>query len=192
VTRSRAALTALLILLGTLAACGIGGSPRPSAFPASPQELQALIPEEVDGISLQRLSMSGSEFVASGNATEETQQFLESLGVSTDAVSVAAGFGASPEDGHLAVVFIFRADGAPTDRLVSAFQQAANDERGTALGWQPATVGGKHVERASDPEAPASGTAPGQSLYVYARDSVLVFVATTEESDAARILEGMP
>jgi hypothetical protein len=173
------------LLLATLAACGIGASSNPGSFPASPEELQGLIPEEVNGIALERLSMRGNEFVSSGQATDETQQFLEGLGVSPDAISVAAGFGAA-QDGRLAVVFIFRADGAAPDRLLAAFQDAAAEERGAALGWQPATVGGKTVERAMDPGE------PGQSLYLYARESVLVFVAATEQDDAAKVLEAMP
>ena len=180
-------------LLVMTAACGIGGTSGPVTFPASPEELRALIPEQVGGITLQRLSMSGGEFVSSGSATDETQKFLEALGVSPDRVSVAAGFGASERDGHVAVVFIFRAEGAPADRLISAFQDAASTSRGAALGWQPATVGGKPVERATDPGAPSdSGSLPGQSLYLYGRDSILVFVAATEEDDAADILEAMP
>ena len=56
--------------------------------------------------------MRGDEFVGSGGASAEAQEFLRSLGVANDDVSVAVGFGAAPDGGSGVAVFAFRAEGA--------------------------------------------------------------------------------
>lgn len=81
-------------------AAGSSGVALPS-LPSSAKDLEALIPSEVGGITLQRLSMQGNEFASSGGATQETQNFLRGLGVASDDVAVAAGFGSSTDTGAL-------------------------------------------------------------------------------------------
>jgi hypothetical protein len=154
------------------------------SLPSSAKDLEALIPDEIGGITLQKFSMQGDEFVSSGGATEETQQFLKGLGVDTDDVAVAAGFGSSTDTGAL-VVFVFRADGAGTDRLLTVFKKALDSDRDEALEWEAANVGGKQVERASDAEQ------EGQ-VYLYAQGDVLFYLAATREEDAAEALEALP
>jgi hypothetical protein len=172
-----------------IAACGGGGSSGgashalPSA--AGAKDLEALIPGEVGGITLQRLSMRGNEFASSGGATEETQNFIEGLGVATDDVAVAAGFGSSTDAGGALVVFIFRADGAGSERLLSVFKDALNSDRDDPLSWEAVTIGGKQVERAVD-------TKQDGRVYVYAQGDVLFYVAATREDDAAGALEALP
>jgi hypothetical protein len=148
--------------------------------------LEALIPDEIGGITLQKFSMRGNEFVNSGSATDETQQFLESLGVSTDDVAVAFGFGVSPASGEGAAVFVFRARGAGSDRLVSVFMEATDEAREAPLDWQPTTVSGKGVYRATDPEQ------NNQTVYLYAIDDTLFFLAATREADATEALAALP
>jgi hypothetical protein len=198
--RSLAAIAALL-LAALIAACGGSGSstsasaqpstaasdePSAGVSPGTAQDLEALIPEEVAGITLQKFSMQGSEFVNSGGATEETQDFLEGLGVSTDDVAVAAGYGLSPDTGDGVAVFVFRAEGAGTDRLLSVFKEATDGSREQPLEWESADVGGKRVERATDPEQ------GGQVVFLYATGDTLFFLAATQEAHAAEALEALP
>jgi hypothetical protein len=165
-------------------AAGASGLALPS-LPSSAKDLEALIPAEVGGITLQKLSMQGDEFVSSGGATEETQQFLEGLGVDTDDVAVAAGFGSATGSGDALVVFIFRAEGAGTDRLLTVFKKALDSDREEPLEWEAATVGGKHVERATDAEQQGR-------VYLYANGDLLFYLAATQEDDAAEALEALP
>jgi hypothetical protein len=158
------------------------GLPTPGAV----ADLEALIPDEIGGIELQKFSMKGDEFVNSQSATEETEDFLRGLGVSTDDVGVAFGFGFSSETGDAVAMFVFRAVGAGTDRLVSVFKEATDSERQTPLDWEPATVGGKQVERATDSEQ------QGQTIYLYAKDDILFFLAASQEEQAAEALAGLP
>ena len=55
----------------------------------------------------------------------------------------------------------------------------------TPLTWEAATVGGKSVQRTADPDQRGM-------TYLYVTGDLLVFVATTNEDDAAEVLGGMP
>jgi hypothetical protein len=196
----RAAPAALLLLALTvaIAACGGGPSasptptvaaPSPSlaepSLPSGASDLEALIPDSVGGVALQKLSMRGNEFANSGSASAEAEEFLRNLGVSPDDVSVAIGFGIAPDSGGGVAVFAFRAEGADSGRLMQTFKDATDAERDTPLEWETANVGGKQVERATDPEQE-------NQVYLYVNGDVLVFVATTSEDDAAEVLAGLP
>jgi len=203
----RAALAAILLLALAAAACSSGGasaSPTPSAsdpsvepsiasssegalpsLPSGAEDLEALIPDTIGGVALQKLSMRGNEFANSGGASAEAEEFLRTLGVSPEDVSVAIGFGLSTETDSGVAVFVFRAEGADSGRLLQAFKDATDAERETPLEWESVTIGGKQVERAADPEQ-------NNRVYLYVKDDLLAFVATTNEDDAAEVLGGMP
>jgi len=200
----RAAMAAILLLALPVAACSSGGastSTTPSAtvepsaadsgagaepsLPSEAQDLEALIPDTVGGVTLQKLSMRGNEFANSGSASAEAEEFLRNLGVSPDDVSVAIGFGVSADNSSGAAVFVFRAEGADSDRLLQTFKDATDAERDAPLDWESVTVGGKQVERATDPEQ-------GNRVYLYVTGDLLVFVATSNEDDAAEVLAGLP
>ena len=199
-------MAAILLLASAVAACSSGGataSPTPSvpasvepsaasssegaapSLPSGAEDLEALIPDTIGGVALQKLSMRGNEFANSGSASAEAEEFLRTLGVSPDDVSVAIGFGLSSDTGSGVAVFVFRAQGAESDRLLQAFKDATDAERETPLEWESVNVGGKQVERATDPEQ-------GNRVYLYVKDDLLAFVATTSEDDAAEVLGGMP
>lgn len=199
---SRFTPVAMAVVLGLLVtACGpAAGTPSPSAalntpiasasLPAasSSSELEALIPDKVGTITLQKASMSGEQFVGSGGASQEAQDFLQGLGVSVDDVSVAVGFGTDLASTGTVAILLFRAQGASSDRLVSLFKQAADRDRDNPLDWQAASVGGKQVERAADPE---QGTGSG-SIYLYATGELLAFVTAGNDDTAAEALSRLP
>jgi hypothetical protein len=157
------------------------------SLPSSAKDLEALIPDTVGTITLQKASMTGNEFVGSGNASQEAQDFLTGLGVSTDDVSVAIGFGADVSgSGDAVAVLLFRANGASSDRLLSLFKDATNRERKTPLVWQTASLGDKQVEKAADPE---QGTG---SVYLYATGDLLAFVTAGDDTKATEALSALP
>ena len=195
---------AMAVVLGLLiTACGsAAGTPSASAgaalntpipsssLPAASgsTELEALIPDKVGTITLQKASMSGEQFVGSGGASQEAQDFLQGLGVSADDVSVAVGFGTDLASTGTVAILLFRAQGASSDRLVNLFKQAADRDRDNPLDWQSASVGGKQVERAADPE---QGTGSG-SIYLYATGDLLAFVTAGNDDTAAEALSRLP
>ena len=147
-------MAAILLLALAVAACSSGGassSPTPSptvepsvasssegaepSLPSGAEDLEALIPDTVGGVALQKLSMRGNEFANSGSASAEAEDFLRNLGVSPDDVSVAIGFGVGGQDGGVAV-FVFRAEGADCGRLLQTFKDATDAERDTPLDWE--------------------------------------------------------
>jgi len=145
-----------------------------------------MIPDEIGTICLQKSAMSGEEFVGSGGAGQEAQDFLQGLGVSAEDVSVAVGFGADLGSGNTVAILLFRAQDVSSDRLVSLFKQAADQDRDNPLDWQSASVGGKTVERAADPKQ-GSG-----SIYLYATGDLLAFVTAGSDDIAAEALSRVP
>jgi hypothetical protein len=200
----RTALAAILLLAAAVAACSSGGapaSPTPPAsgepsipvssggvepsLPSSAEDLEALIPDMVGGVTLQKRSMRGDEFANSGSASAEVEEFLRNLGVSPDDVSLAIGVGIAPDIGGVVAVFVFRAEGADSGRLLQTLKAATDAERDTPLEWEAVNIGGKQVERGTDPEQ-------DNRVYLYVNGDLLAFVATAKEDDAAEVLGGMP
>lgn len=205
-----AVLLALLIMI--LAACSSGGSsttasPTAAAssaeasesadsseseaampsidLPNSAPELEALIPDEVGGVALQKFSMAGPEFMAQGEDNQEFVDFLDRLGAEPDDVSVAFGFGfdATGDSGG-AGVFAFKVAGADTDQLLDEMQTSLEEEE-SATGFEDASVGGKDVRR-------GTSTDDTGNVYLYGVGDIVFFVATPDEDAAAEVLADLP
>ena len=196
------AAVAALVLAMLIAACGGSASSATASPTASPElttsstaalpgagavsDLEALIPAEIGGITLQKSSMSGDQFVNSGSTSQELQDFLGGLGVAVEDVAIAIGVGLSPESGEAAAMFAFRADGADTARLVNGFKEAYDADNDRGLVWEPVSIGGKSAERTTNPQQ------PNQVIYLYAKDDILFFLTTANEEQAAEALAGLP
>lgn len=191
--RPRHALSAAVAAL-LLAACQASASPVSSPSPSEvatsgvaipsfvgAPDLEATLPAEAAGITLQAFSMSGPDFVAED---EDPQfiDFIESLGADMDDVSVAFAFGANADGTQTASVFAFQVAGATADELVEAFKASA--EQG--LVWNPSMIGGKSVE--------VSETTPefATPVALYATGDVLYFVSSTDPDAFEKILAHLP
>jgi hypothetical protein len=155
------------------------GAPLQS-FVGAP-DLEATLPTEAGGISLQIFSMSGPDFVE-GDEDPQFNAFIESLGAEITDVSVAFAFGGNTDGTQTASAFAFRVEGASADELVEAFKASA--EQG--LVWNPAFVGGKSVE--------VSETTPefATPVALYATGDVLYFVSSTDPNAFEEILAFLP
>lgn len=155
------------------------GAPLPS-FVGAP-DLEATLPTEAGGISMQAFSMSGPDFVE-GDEDPQFIEFVESLGAEVEDVSVAFAFGGNTDGTQTASAFAFRVQGATADELVEAFKASA--EQG--LVWNPATIGGKSVE--------VSETTPefATPVALYATGDVLYFVSSTDPNAFEEILAFLP
>jgi hypothetical protein len=203
-SRCRAVL-ATITAAAILAACGSASAsptatptPEPTATPAaseslplpslpsSAKDLEELLPDEIGGMELQKFSMQGSEFLAGGGGSDEdTQQFLEDLGVSPEDVAVALAFSMGGE-ADAPAAFAFRARGASSQQLIDTFKASqATGASAEPLEWRSATVGGKPVEMATDPSV-------DQTIYLYAVGDVLFLISASDEADAAEALAGLP
>jgi hypothetical protein len=201
--RWKTAGTAGLLML-IVAACSdsAGTSPTPTPTPTpvptpsssglvipsignSDLELEKLIPDSVGGVTLQKFSMKGNEFIASASSSAETKAFLDALGVSPADVAVAFGYGADPSSQSAVAVFVFHAQGAGSDKLITVFKKAA-DEGSTTYTWQAGSVGGKSVQIGTNP------TSANAKIYLYATNDDLFFVSTSTEAQATEVLGNLP
>lgn len=206
-----AAVAGATALVMVLAACGETASPSgsPSAtatpeptpspsepvagtdgaapsLPSSVPELEALIPDEVAGLPLQKSSMRGEDFIDSQEADELTREFLRQIEVDPEDLAVAVGFGLNRDTGTGLGVLVFNAQGADPDALVRVFKETSDAERETPLEWESVTVGGKEVERTTDP------LQGDQVVHLYGHEDTLFLVSATSDEIAAEALEALP
>lgn len=136
-------------------------------------DLEALIPDRVGDLEMTKTSMRGNEFLISEGSDPATVQFLEDLGVEPSDVSMAVGFGFSADASTSLIMFVFRAEGAETNQLISAFKASLDSQREAPHTWTSAEIGGTSVEKALDGET---------AIYLYARDDILIFVSGDADS----------
>ena len=149
-------------------------------------ELEALIPDEIGGVTMQKFSMRGDQFLTSGQEDPTTARFLEELGVSPNDVSIAFGFGFAPDFTSGAAMFVFRAEGASEDRLLQVFKDSMDEDRDVPLEWTTVTIAGHEVESATDADA------DDQAMFLYAKGELLYFVSTTDPAAAEEVIAGLP
>lgn len=202
-------LTAAGLLAVAIAACGPASQspsdePTPSPSEAAPSasessditlpsfsegvvaELEALIPDEIGGVTMQRASMRGDQFLTSGQVDDTTAKFLADLGVAPEDVSMAFGFGFNADFTSGAAMFVFRAEGSSEDRLLAVFKESMDTDRETPLEWTTVTVAGHQVESATD------ATADDQAMFLYAKGDLLFFISTTDPAAAEEVIAGLP
>ena len=159
---------------------GVAG---PSFTAGAVADLEALIPDKIGTLTMQKSSMQGNQYLLGTNQDPATVKFLQDLGVSPSDVSMAVGFGFSADAGSNVVMFVFRAKGADASHLITAFKNATAAADASPVQWTNATVGGKQVQ---------SSQQSGQSVYLYVKDDILFFVSATDPATAEQILSGLP
>jgi hypothetical protein len=133
--------------------------------------LEAMLPDQIGGTTLQKFSFQGAGAFSSGaSGSQELQDALGQIGKSPNDVSFAVA--ASTDSGL--TIGAFRVNGADANNVVSAFIQAGQKANpGTTV--SDASISGKSVKKVVDP----SETKP---TYVYAHGDVMFFVQA--DSDA--------
>ncbi|MGZ8475175.1 MAG: hypothetical protein ACXWWQ_02980 [Candidatus Limnocylindria bacterium] len=169
-----------------------GGSESEAALPSfdlpgSAPELEALLPDEIDGTESVKFSMSGAELMADeeGSGVDpEFIAFLERLDAQPDDISIAFAFSFT-EAGDSAGIGAFRVEGASSDDLEREFM-ATMETDGEVADWQSASIAGKDVQTAADPET------EGSFVYIYTVGDIVFFVTTPDEDVAAELLGPLP
>lgn len=213
-TRHLRTLAAVAALVTVLAACGGSASPSPSASAgaASPSpaasttpspaasetpepsvdrngvpELEALLPEEIGGVALTRLSMTGEDFMALGTEVGRSQMrgMLTELGATVADLSIAEA-----HDPGGALVFrqgLFRVAGADPAQLLAvwvAAQQAAMQNR---LAVTNVTVGGRDLTKLSDVTVEVAGT-----TYAFVEGDTLWLIMVDDQALLEEALSKVP
>lgn len=158
------------------------GGPQPSFSQGIAADLEALIPDKVGTLSIQKTSMHGNDYLISPNSDPETVKFLNDLGVAPSDVSMAFGFGFDAQNNSL-VMFVIRAKGASSDKLEAAFIQASTSSGSSPLQWTDTTVSGKQVKTANS---------DGGTTYLYATSDMVIFLTASDPAAAAQIIGGLP
>jgi hypothetical protein len=156
-------------------------------LPGSAPELEALLPDEIDGHETVKFSMGGPELMADqeeSGVDPEFIAFLERLGARPEDISIAFAFSFT-EAGDSAGIGAFRVAGANTDELEREFM-ATMETEGEVVDWQSASGAGKDVQTTSDPDT------EGNTIYVYTTGDIVFFVTTPDEDTAAELLEPLP
>jgi hypothetical protein len=199
--RTAAALTTLGVLI---AACGSSGSPSATATPTqvpsqaaqasaggpgpsftqgAVADLEAIIPDKVGDLTMQKQSMKGSQFLTSSTSSPEAIKFVQDLGVSPNDISIAIGSGYSTDYSQTVFAFVIRASGADSGKLVSVFKTASAAGNSSPLQWSSATVAGKSVETASS---------SGATNYLYVKGDVLIWMIATTPALAEQFIGQLP
>jgi hypothetical protein len=154
-----------------------GGGVLPSFTAGAVADLEALIPDKVGDLTMTKQSMAGSQYLISPDSDPATVKFVQDLGVSPSDISIAVGFGFSSDGKSNLVMFVLRAAGADTSKLVAEFKTADDASRDTPLTWNSTNVAGKDLQVAVDGDT---------TIYLYAKNDVLFFIsgdqASTEEA----------
>ena len=154
----------------------------PSFTEGAVADLEALIPDKVGSMTLQKTSTKGDEFLTSGSSDPAVVKFVNDLGVKPSDISIAIGFGFATDASSSLGMFVFRASGADTNRLIAAFKTANDSDRETPLVWSNTSVGGKQVEKAVDGDT---------TYYLYAKNDVLFFLSG-DPASTDEVIGGLP
>jgi hypothetical protein len=165
------------------------GAPVAPTVPAAPTaptvgqggapELEAMLPDEVGGVRLQKLSFGGTEFAFEAGAPFDSsamEPLLKENGKTIEDVRLAIARPAGAKPGALGtMVMALQVEGLDAARL--------HGLAGASSSMTPAVIGGKQVLRA--------GSA-GFNVYVYAKDDILFEMMLADDSLAAAVLSALP
>lgn len=146
-------------------------------LPSGAKDLEALLPDELCGVTAIKLSMSGEQFMTDADA--EFKATLATLGKQASDVS----FAIAASTGSGCTAGIFRVKGIVTNLLEQALV-AAEKKSGTT--YTQGSVGGKNVYITDTTGATAS------KQYVYFKGDAAIFAEAKDEATATAILQQLP
>ena len=144
----------------------------------APTALIALLPTQITGKPVRRVSMTGAAFVVDSMIEKGPRDFAAGLGAPLQELSVAFCVLSSSEAG----IYVFRVEGASGADLIRRYQAAGGPETRGGGGPALGTIGGKPTVTIAD---------PGHPMYLYASGDVVFFVSAGNESGAAEILSSL-
>ncbi|MDQ2854414.1 MAG: hypothetical protein M3R32_06085 [Chloroflexota bacterium] len=165
------------------AAQASGGVVGPSFGEGVVAELEALIPDKIGDLTIQKSSAQGNDYLVSSGSSPQLVKFLQDLGVSPADVSLAIGSGSNAAASSSVFMFVVRAKGADSARLLSAYKTASTTAGETPIEWASSTISGKQVE---------TGASNGATQYLYAKGEVLIWMTATDPALAEQALSGLP
>ncbi len=180
---SAAAVPSLRPTAGT-AASGPSAIPSPSGPTDSPEpsvdshgvpDLEALLPRTVGGVALERYSLTGKDFYATG--TPETQQRLDTfLGILGKTVAdLRVGDAGDPSGRAILDVGAFQVVGAKPEQLLSEWVSSTQAAHPGQISVSSTTIGGRALTKLID------GTREvGATTYAYVQGDTIFLVGADD------------
>jgi hypothetical protein len=156
--------------------------PAVTASHADPA-LEALLPAEISGTSMQRSSATLAALLASGGDRTAIDAFLQGLGKSESDGTYAAAF--DPTNTVSGGIFAFKIAGVNAGVLLPAIVSVEQADLGAGATTKQATVGGKSVTVVS------VGTGVNDTEWVYGRNDVVFVIHAADEAHAATFLQAL-
>jgi len=148
-------------------------------LPNQDTNLEAVLPSTFNGVTLQKFSMKGAQFLGQ-DPTSDFNKAVTALGLTTADISVAV---ATDPTAKTDVTFVaIRFAGADSGKLLEVFQASAKAS-GSLL--SSVNLGGKDVIKTKD----SSGTS---FSYFYVRNDVVLGVTAKDDAAAAPALQVLP
>jgi len=145
-----------------LSSLDFGSFALPSLSSTDP-ELEAMLPDQLGGVTVRKQSLSGTTFLATGlPGAAALEALIEGLGKSADDLSV--GFGTTTA----VTIFAYQIDGLPARQLFAGFETALAAAPSVTL--TDATVGGRSVKVV---------TSPGETTYAYLGGDAVFIIGGT-------------
>ena len=165
-------------------------------LPSNAKDLEALLPDKIGDVTMQKTSQTGEDFVSDDIQTnQEFTDFLNHLGAQLDDVSVATAipdFQANPElaadPTAYSIIFAFRVAGADSAKLESEMKTAMAADASEAVTWSPQNVGGKDVQVAKI----VTDSEVNESTYLYTVQDIVFAVISGSADNAAEALGKLP
>lgn len=192
-------LSRVIVWAALLAVLGAGClsrpfQPTPTPIPTPgdepPQtavELGRLLPDTIRGQQALKRAYEGEELLSGEQDVSVDDQllgFLDRVGAEPETILFA--FSALlRSDENAAGVVAFRVIGQAEKDLTDEFR-VVMDSPGAPVAWEEATVGGKQVLRAEDPDN------PGNFMHLYTTDDMIFLVTAADPETAGEILEDLP
>lgn len=164
------------------AAQGSGGA-GPSFTEGAVADLEALIPDKVGDLTMTKSSSKGSDYLTGSGSSPELIQFLNDVGVAPSDVSLAIGNASSADVSSAVFMFVIRAKGADSGRLVAAYKSASAAGDPSPIQWASANIAGKSVE---------TGGATGATNYLYTKNDVLFWFIASTPALAEQLISQLP
>lgn len=162
------------------AAPAVSGAIPSIGLPNQDTSLEAVLPSTFNGVTLQKFSMKGAQFLGQ-DPTSDFNKAVTALGLTTADISVAV---AADPTGKMDVTFAaIRFAGADGSKLLQVFTAAAQASGSLVTS---ANVGGKDVVKTKD----SSGT--GSFSYFYVRNDTVLGVTAKDDASAAPALQLLP
>ncbi len=122
-------------------------------------ELEALLPDQLGGLTVRKQSVSGTTFLATGMAgAAALKALLAALAKSPDDLSV--GFGTTTA----VTIFAYRIDGLPAEQLFAGFETALAAAPSVTLA--DASVGGRTVKVVTSPTETTYAYLGGDAVFI--------------------------